>query len=170
MYKRTQTVFLVGMPGSGKTTVGKKLAARFNAVHIDLDAEIERKADADIPEIFGTHGESHFRRLEADLLRELDLQNTPIVSTGGGAPCFHQNMDYMLQNGIVVYLEMPVKALHQRLLSKPNNRPMFAGKSKEDQQVLLAHLLKEREGFYTRSNYTISGLSVDINSLVAQLG
>jgi shikimate kinase len=169
MGKRTQTVFLVGMPGSGKTTIGKKLAAKLEVPHLDLDAEIERKADAGIPEIFSTLGEAYFRQVEANTLRDLDLSECPVVSTGGGTPCFHENMDWMLQTGRVVYVKMPVKALHQRLMAKPHERPMFGGKTAKEQLQILEQLLQEREPFYLRSNHVISGLSVDIKSLASEL-
>ena len=169
MGKRTQTVFLVGMPGSGKTTIGKKLATKLAVPHLDLDAEVERKADAGIPEIFNSKGEAHFRQLEADTLRDLDLSECPVVSTGGGTPCFHENMDWMLQSGRVVYVKMPVKALHQRLMAKPHDRPMFTGKTSNEQLLFLEQLLQEREPYYLRGNYVISGLSADIHSLASKL-
>ncbi|MEP2025618.1 shikimate kinase, partial [Reichenbachiella sp.] len=94
--KYPQKIFLIGMPGSGKSTLGKELAEKLGRNFFDLDAEIERMAGWVIPDIFAQVGEDYFRELENSVLLMLIRLNEPaVIATGGGAPCFYDNIDQM---------------------------------------------------------------------------
>jgi shikimate kinase len=149
-------VFLVGMPGAGKTTIGRKLAATLNRPFIDLDEYLERKEGVNIREIFANQGETYFRQAEAAALRELATQpQTGIVATGGGAPCFHRNMDYMNEVGTTVYLKSPVPVLVERLAGTGREyRPLVAGKTNEQINNFVTETLATRKQFYETAQIT----------------
>lgn len=124
-------VWLVGMPGSGKSTVGRAVAARLGARFQDADREIERRAGRSVAEIFGSEGEEAFRRLESAVLAELAGEDGLVVSCGGGAVLDATNREVMRRSGTVVLLEVPSQALAPRLESA-EPRPVLAGRDPEE--------------------------------------
>ncbi|HQB87139.1 MAG TPA: shikimate kinase, partial [Bacteroidales bacterium] len=102
--QKPDKIFLIGFMGSGKTTTGKKLASRLSWKFIDLDEFIEEDKGMPVAEIFETQGEDWFRTVEAEALRTVTKAGNTVISTGGGTPCFYENMEFMLQNGLTVYL------------------------------------------------------------------
>ncbi|MFN3315349.1 MAG: shikimate kinase, partial [Raineya sp.] len=125
-------IFLVGMPAVGKSTLGKKIAQKYSLQFIDLDKYIENAQKKSIPEIFETSGEAFFRKLEAENLAEVVQIKNAIVATGGGTPCFYDNMSLMLQVGKVVFLDFSLELIIERISQNNLARPMFAGKSKKE--------------------------------------
>lgn len=118
-----KTIFLIGMMGSGKSTVGGALAQQLNLPFLDIDAVIEQSEGRVVSRIFSEYGEPYFRRLEQQVLE--DLPNRPqIVACGGGLPCFEDNLSRLKQNGLVVYLEVPPSVLYARI-EKEINRPLL---------------------------------------------
>ena len=109
-------VYIIGFMGSGKSTAGKKLAAALGWTFIDLDRQIETAAGKSIPEIFSQDGEEKFRSLETEVLRSLKSHAKTIVSTGGGTTCHAENMTFMIDTGVTVYLKMSTSQLVSRLL------------------------------------------------------
>ena len=125
-------IFLIGYMGSGKTTLAKKLASKLELPFIDTDDEIVKEVGMSITEYFQLHGEEKFRALEREHLQKI-AQQKAIVSTGGGSPCFFDNMQWMNENGVSVYLQMSPKALFDRLSqSKLHKRPILIGKTEEE--------------------------------------
>lgn len=122
-------IVLVGLPGCGKSTLGRELSARLGVPFVDLDKVIEEEEGASVPEIFREKGEGYFRDLEADCLRqELDKEEGMILATGGGAPCFHGNMERILKKGLSIYLEVPFEELAERLFAEGvGRRPLLEG-------------------------------------------
>jgi shikimate kinase len=160
-------IYLIGFMGCGKTTVGKRLAAHCGYSFVDTDNLFEAKHNRSIESYFEQYGEDCFRQEETLLLREtLSLENT-VIATGGGTPCFYDNMDWMLSHGVCIYLEMPPKALFNRLKNSKSERPLLqSGNLLENIQTLLP----KREQFYKRANITVSGLDVEIRELVNAFG
>lgn len=149
-------VFLTGYMGSGKTTVGKLLADALQYQFIDLDKYIEQKQERTIADIFALNGETVFREIERNCLHEVaQFQNT-IISTGGGAPCFFDNMEFINKNGISVYLKLSVSQLAERL-SEDNDgtRPLIASLIDVELENHIAEQLKKREPFYNLSGIII---------------
>jgi shikimate kinase len=134
--------------GSGKSYSGKRLAEAFNLSFVDLDDYIEAKEGRTIREIFEKEGEAYFRKVESSSLKEMKDQQLTIISTGGGTPCFFDNMDWMNENGVTVFLETPSQLLAQRLLNAMENRPLLKGFSKEKLIDFIEKKLEERNPFY----------------------
>lgn len=120
-------IFIIGLPGSGKSTLGKKLAKRLNLSFLDLDEIIEQKIHQPIREIFAQQGEDAFRKIEQRELHQVIAQdNAFVLSTGGGAPCFYDNLDVMNQAGITLFLDVPVPTIIQRMHgTQVTDRPLL---------------------------------------------
>ncbi len=158
-------VILVGMPGSGKSTLGQELSRRLELPFVDLDSRIEEVAGKQIKEIFSQHGEEYFRRIEANTLKELLLQpKSMVLSTGGGAPCFYDNMTLIKTGGVSIFLDPPIEMLAERLLrSDLSERPKLSGA--EELLSNLKETYAQRVGTYLRANYQLSGKSISINEV-----
>jgi len=171
-----QPIFLVGMPGAGKTTIGRKLSFELNRPFTDLDEYLEMKEGVPVREIFANRGEVYFRQAEAAALRELAVQaESGIVATGGGAPCFHQNMAFMNETGITVYLKLPVDILVERL-SGPGReyRPLVAGKTDAQINTFVTETLNARKQFYETAQITYQNVNrnrdvADLSHLIYRL-
>lgn len=155
--------------GSGKSTTGKRLSSVTGWEFIDLDSYIEEVERRSVTEIFSREGEEYFRRAEADALRSIVTENNVIIATGGGTPCFYDNMDYMNSTGYTVYLRMSPSALASRLANSNVSRPKLPVNDMEEMKDLLEKMLEEREPFYQRARKTVEGLSIDINQLADHL-
>lgn len=120
---------MVGLPGSGKSTLGKKLAGELGFRFIDLDTVVEEKEGLPVPELFSQKGEAYFRKAEANSLRTLlESEQNYVLATGGGAPCFFNNMEHIQQQACSVYLEVPFEELAPRLLAEGiAKRPLLQG-------------------------------------------
>lgn len=159
-------VFICGFMGCGKTTQGKKLAKELGYYFIDLDDYIEKQREMTITELFQEVGEEAFRKIETEALQEcIDGNLKALIATGGGTPCFNDNMKLMLNSGKVVYLKMDPKALYNRLFNAKGDRPLINGKENEEMFLYIENLLKVREEFYNKAQIVTSGISVDINAL-----
>ncbi|MEP7264315.1 MAG: shikimate kinase [Bacteroidota bacterium] len=148
-------VFLVGFMGAGKTTAGKLVSSKTGFSYIDLDAEVELKAGKSIAGIFKDDGQDEFRHLEAATLRELCDTNKTVVAVGGGCPCINDNMEWMLNNGIVIFLKAHHGTLFHRLMPGKKNRPLIATLSDVQLMEYILNQLPIREKFYSAAQYTI---------------
>lgn len=119
-------IFLTGFMGSGKSTVGRRLAARSGVAFVDLDRAIEEASGRSVSELFAAPGEAGFRGLEAQALRATASLEDVVVATGGGVPLDPANRSWMRRQGTVVWLDVPAPVLMQRLAGTPGERPLFA--------------------------------------------
>ncbi|MFA6946485.1 MAG: shikimate kinase [Pedobacter sp.] len=149
-------VFLIGFMGSGKTTIGKKLANYLKYDFIDLDKVIESRAGMSIVNYFELHGEGAFRELERDILQKTEFPENAIIATGGGAPCFGDNMEWMNKNGLVAYLSLSPKALASRLEHSKTDRPLIRHLKGDELIDFIRKKLQEREEFYNQAKYVVS--------------
>ena len=149
-------VFLIGFMGSGKTTIGKKLANYLKYEFIDLDKLIESKAGMSIVNYFEMHGEAAFRELECDILQKTEFPENTIIATGGGAPCFGDNMEWMNKNGLVAYLSLSPKALASRLEHSKTDRPLIRHLKGDELIDFISSKLQDREVFYNQAKYVVS--------------
>lgn len=122
---KPEKIFLVGLPGSGKTTLGRPLAKELGLPYFDLDHLIEKKEQAVITDIFKQKGEAYFRLLEHETLVEFIVnQDEYVLSTGGGTPCFHENMERMNENGVTVFINTPIERIKTRI-QQDSTRPLM---------------------------------------------
>ena len=148
-------LFLIGYMGTGKTTLGKLLAEKLNWTFIDIDWFIENRYRQTIPVIFEEKGEAGFREMERRALHEISGFENVVVSTGGGLPCFFDNMDLMNQVGITIYLKASANDLLVRLNSGKKKRPLIKGKKPEELREFIEMNLKQREQFYSQAKFSI---------------
>ena len=144
-------IFLVGFMGSGKSTLGKKLAELMNVSFIDLDEKIESGEGKTINEIFSLRGEESFRKAEAEMLRKTKRNADAVIATGGGAPCFYDNMKWMNENGLTIYLEAAPGELYHRLLKERHTRPLLASLGDIALFDFIKSSLAHREPYYAQA-------------------
>ena len=156
--------------GSGKSTVGRKLSSATGLNFIDLDKYIQTKEGRTVNDIFNNEGEDYFRQTEHRLLKEIIEKDNFILSCGGGTPCFFSNMSLMKKNGITIYLQMPVGALHSRLLNSPDNRPLLKTIPGNELRDYIVITLKERGKYYNMAHHTVEAINLKISSVVKLLG
>jgi len=154
-------IFLIGLSGAGKTTLGKLLADELHVPFVDMDWEIEKKEKKSVGEIFSQEGEDHFRRLESEVLREwAGAQQDFVMGTGGGAPCFHNGMEVINQSGLSIFLDVPVDELMVRLASA-TDRPLLSAGDERDRENKLNALRASRLPIYTMAHITIENPSLE---------
>jgi shikimate kinase len=161
-------IFLIGLIGSGKTTLGKKLAESLKIPFIDLDEYIVRKELKSISEIFSLKGETYFRECEAKYLREICQFKDAVVATGGGAACFHDNMTVMNVSGVTIFLDVPLDTLTERLWHQPQReqRPMIAGKTKEELRTFVKEIHQSRIEFYKEAKLIFKGNDISADQIL----
>jgi len=162
-------VYIIGFMGSGKTTVGKKLAAVLGWSFWDLDKKVEEKAGISIQEIFSRNGEEFFRTIESETLKGLECETNAVISTGGGTPCYADNMDFMLKTGLTVYLKLSPVQLRNRLSESKGERPLIKNLGKEELLVFIGKKLHIREEWYNKAEICIEGVDVDIKILSSRV-
>lgn len=163
--------FLIGFMGSGKTYQGMRLAKRLGVPFVDLDECIEAGGGLTIPTIFEQQGEAAFRRIEQRYLHGLAQEAPAVVATGGGTPCFFDNMDWMNAHGTTVFLKTPVPVLAARLRTDPVVRPLLAGIPEEHLEQHIARLLEQRMPFYSKASVIVENSDVLIlEELVVLVG
>lgn len=140
--------------GSGKTFLGKKLSEAMKCDFFDLDVLIELEMGMPISVIFDKLGQQVFRQKESEILKEKLLNQFCVVSTGGGTPCFFDNLDYMNQIGTTIFLDVDIEILSKRLWQEKDHRPLLKHvDSKMELEKLIRNLLEKRKTFYTNSKY-----------------
>lgn len=148
-------IYLIGMPGSGKTTLGKLVASELLLSFVDLDHEIEEREQKTIPEIFSQQDETYFRQVESALLKEWAFSpKNFIMSTGGGAPCFHDGIKVINQTGLSIFLDVPVDQLVERVAEK-TNRPLLKTTDKEVLTDTITNMRATRLDCYKQAKISI---------------
>lgn len=154
--QRRVLVFLIGYMGSGKSSIGRGVARRLGYRFADMDVEIERRVGMSVAEFFAIQGEGAFRTKEREVLEELTREDSMVVATGGGAPCFGDNMEQMNIAGLTIYLKMAPEKLLTRLMHGQAKRPLLAGKSPDELLTYIAENLEKREPFYSRAKLVVA--------------
>lgn len=150
-------IFLVGYMGAGKTTLGKAFARAIGLQFIDLDWYIEQRFCKSISQLFLLRGEAAFREIEQNMLHEVAQFEDVVISTGGGTPCFFDNMDYMNLQGQTVFLDVDTDVLFNRLRIAKQQRPILQGKSDEELKDFIRQALKARLPYYQKACYHFDG-------------
>jgi shikimate kinase len=153
-------IYLVGLAGSGKTTLGKQLAAELQLPFVDLDWEIEKREHKSVREIFAQQGEDFFRKVESEILREWAVsQNDFVMGTGGGAPCFFNGMEVINKSGLSIFLDVPLEVLSSRLTAV-TDRPLLDTTDSTARNQKLESLRTARLPIYTKAHIIVQDTSI----------
>lgn len=150
-------IYLVGYMGCGKSTIGRKVADLLEISFVDLDKYVEERYFKSVSTIFAEEGETGFREKERSSLFEVSQFEDIVVGTGGGAPCFFDNMEVMNNNGITVYIAPDTDVLATRILKSKTERPLIVGKSRDELILFINDALLKRAPFYEKSKIIIRG-------------
>lgn len=148
-------LFLIGYMGSGKTTLGKCLAKKLGLSFIDTDFFIGNRFRKSIDQIFKECGEEGFREMEHKVLQEIVAFENTVVSTGGGTPCFFNNMDLMKEYGTTIYLKVDAEELATRLKNRKSSRPLLKDKSNTELQEFIEGNIEKRETYYNEADFIV---------------
>lgn len=158
-------IYLLGYMGCGKTTAGKKLAQKIDYTFVDLDDVLEKNQGRTISEIFAKDGEDVFRQIEKETLHSTFNLDNVIIATGGGAPCFFDNVEQMNQHGLTIYIDMTPTDLVERLAGQIEHRPILKGKTHDELMEFIGGALEKRNPFYTKAKASVDGVSLSADSL-----
>ena len=157
--------YLVGYMYSGKSTFGPRLAAAKGLVFVDLDQAFEAKYHYEVARFFEVFGEEAFRKLETQMLHATaDLDNI-VISTGGGTPCYGDNMDFILEHGTAIYLQMSVDALVERALRSRHVRPKLHGLPEPEMRAAIGTQLAQRAPIYLRAPIVLDGTAPSVEAI-----
>jgi shikimate kinase len=163
-------IFLIGFMGSGKTHWGKLLSEKLHMPLVDLDEKITEHTGVPISEIFDTQGEEYFRLLEKDLLHLFsENHDSFIMATGGGTPCFYNNIDYLKKQGIVVWLNTSTESLYQRLISEKDKRPLIRDVPDTELKSYIIKKYSSRKIFYQQANVILREENMSLDLLVSKI-
>jgi shikimate kinase len=162
-------VYIIGFMCSGKTTTGRRLATMLGWSFTDLDLNIEEHTGMTIPQIFSEKGEAYFREVEADMLRKHHSSTRKVISTGGGAPVYSDNMDYMLATGLTVYLKLTPGQLKTRLAASDGERPLISNLSDGELLSFIEDKLRFREKWYERAELIVNGFDTDMRAIFSEV-
>jgi shikimate kinase len=164
-------VFLVGYAGSGKSSLGKRLARRLGVRFVDTDKLVEESVGASIPDIFHYEGEEYFRIAERRAVESLANEGMDlVVATGGGLPTWRDNMEWLVRSGVTIYLRRTPEQILSRLSPYGRQkRPKFRGLNDEELLSYMRANLAEREPVYERATVTVDCSKVGDDEIVAML-
>ncbi len=153
--------------GSGKTYFGKKLSQKINLPFFDLDELIEQHEQKSIVELFDSKGENYFRTIEKNILHDFAEANESFVlSTGGGTPCFFDSINYMNLCGISIWINTPTDILFDRLSKGKSKRPLIKNLTPSQLKVFINSKIAERKLVYEKANYVINESDIDFEKIV----
>jgi shikimate kinase len=162
-------IILIGFMGCGKSYIGQKLAAILGYTFLDLDTVIEDKEGVSIAQLFDNKGETYFRKIESDCLKSLASLDNVVIATGGGAPCFQDNMTWMNANGTTVYLKTHIPLLAKRLKNQIDHRPLLRGKSYRELVAFIKTRVREREAHYYKYAHITVKQAKDGEGIIAEI-
>ncbi len=151
--------------GCGKSTLGRRLSEHLNLQFVDMDHYIEMRNHKTIPQIFAQDGETEFRKKERMALEELSEFSDIVIATGGGAPCFFDNIDLMNNSGKTIYININPSILADRLLKSKTERPLIKGKSRDELVAFIDETLKKRNLFYKQAKFEITQPDIDLEQI-----
>ena len=154
-----KNIYLIGMPSSGKSTLGKQLASSLGYSFKDMDKLIETREQKTISEIFNTKGEEYFREIEKKVLNSFQKDEKMVIATGGGTPCFFDNMEFIKENGVSIFLNVDVEDIAKRIYkAKGNNRPLLdKNNSEEVIKNEIKNTYENRLSIYKKADLQVDG-------------
>ena len=162
-------VYLIGYMGAGKTRLGADLSDRTGYPFVDTDDLFESRYRISIVDFFEKYNEESFRKIEKELLRETLIYPDAIISTGGGTPCFFDNMDFIRNNGKSIYMKMDTESLIKRLAAVKKKRPLLKDKSAKEMESYIREQVAEREWYYARADFTVDAENASVADILTLL-
>jgi len=159
-------IVLIGYMGSGKSTGGKRLASKLGFSFLDTDNLFEEQYKISMSDFFEKYGEEVFRKIEHNILKKTLINDNSVISTGGGTPCFFNNMQLINKTSYSVYIKMHIKSIESRLMNSRKPRPLLKNISQSDLITFIEKQLSEREKYYNQANLIIKGENLDIDSII----
>lgn len=158
--------FIIGYKNCGKTTIGRKLAAKLGMEFIDLDELIEEREGKSVPEIYTEIGDNGFRVKEWEALKEIIRKDNQVVALGGGTPCHCDNMNFIEKYGEVIYIQLDSDTLVSRLKKATKDRPIVLNKTDEELRNYVQDIREKCEHHYLRAKYYVSGKNLTVNNIL----
>lgn len=152
--------------GSGKSFWAERLSNILHIPAFHLDDEIEKKERRTIAQIFAEQGEDYFRIKESEVLKSFAGKKKFVLSTGGGTPCFHDNMKWMNDNGITIWIDEPVEIIEERLKKEKQHRPLIASIPDGELKKFLSEMLYKRNPFYAQAKYHVNADTITNESFL----
>ena len=162
-------IYIVGYMGAGKTTAARRLAQRLGWEVADTDELFEEKYKISVCDFFNKYDEALYRKLESEVLKSTESFENIVISTGGGTACYFDNMDWMNQHGLTVFLRISQKAVVDRLVHAKRKRPLAEGKTEEELAAFVEQHYIGRLPFYEQSRITVKAEDLDLDGLVKQI-
>jgi shikimate kinase len=163
-------IYLIGFMGSGKSHWGRLLSSRLTLPFFDLDKQITDEEDKSIVEIFEEKGEEYFRMVEKETLYILsESHESFVMACGGGTPCYFNNIDYMNNNGITVWLNTRMDVLFNRLLEEKDARPLLRNLTDAQLKQFILKKFSERRIYYEQANLVIEESEASVESLIQHI-
>lgn len=164
-------IFLIGLPGCGKTTLGKKLADLLGQPFVDLDVEIVKGENQSVENIFSEKGESQFRILEKDYLMDwCQRSHDFVMATGGGTPCYFDNMNLINKSGVSVFLDVEAHEIADRMLkTELAKRPLLAGQDASTIVTRVESMRAQRIDFYNRAQLKVEGEEITAKKIANEI-
>jgi shikimate kinase len=159
-------LYLIGYMGSGKSRTGREAASKLNFLFTDLDDLFEERYKISVLDFFEKYDENSFRKIERSLLQETALEDDMVIATGGGTPCFFDNMDFINKHGISIYLKPDFSQLVNRLKIVRKKRPLLKDLKMENFADYIRHQLAEREVFYTKADYILEDGDISAENIL----
>ncbi len=162
-------IYIVGYMGAGKTTAARRLAQRMGWEVVDTDALFEEKYKISVNDFFNKYDEPLYRKLESEVLKATESLDHVVVSTGGGTACFFDNMDWMNQHGLTVFLRISPQAAVDRVIHSRHKRPLVEGKSEEELTEFVSRHYASRLPFYEQARIIVKSEDLDLDALIRQI-
>ena len=162
-------IYLVGYMGAGKTTAAKRLAQRLGWEVADTDALFEEKYKISVDDFFQKYDEPLYRKLESEVLKNTENLKNTVISTGGGTACYFDNMDWMNQHGLTVFMRISPQAAVDRVLHSRHKRPLVRGKSEEELMEYVEWHYASRLQFYEQAQITVKSEDFDLEALIQRI-
>jgi shikimate kinase len=163
-------IFLIGFMGSGKTHWGRLLGEKLNLPFFDLDEQVVSHENKSISEIFAENGEEYFRELEKNTLHLLtESHDSFVLASGGGTPCYFNNIEYMKDTGTVVWINTATEELHKRLLSEKEKRPLIKDLSDDQLRGFILKKYADRRIYYQQADITVDEHPVELDKLIQKI-
>lgn len=163
-------IFLIGFMGCGKTHWAKELSKTLALPYFDLDEKIEEQTQKSIPQIFAEKGEEHFRKIEKEILYLItESHENFVMATGGGTPCFFNNIDYLKKSGTVVWINCSIDCLYHRLIKEKDQRPLISQIPDAKLKAYIVKKFSSRKIFYQQAHVIINEDEVNLNNLIERI-